>query len=117
VDYQKRKSTVHQSHHRKPTGLLEDGLSVTEGSSNYPYMIVRPQGDVRNHRTKLSVPGVTLAYQTTPPEFRGDSAVLPNSHVSLGQHVHTVPLVTCTDAAGHANKCLSFCCSPLSLFS
>jgi hypothetical protein len=117
VGYQKKKSTLHSTHHREPTGLIEDGLSVAQGSLNYPYMIVRPQGDVRNHRTKLSVPGVTLAYQTTPTEFRKNSGVPPNSHVSFGQYVHTVPLVTCTDAAGHANKCLSFCCSPGSAFS
>lgn len=119
LNYQQKKSAVHQIHHRKPTGLSgnTDGLSVTEGSSNYAYMIVRPQGDVRDLKTKLSVPGVTLAYQTTPTEFRGNPGFLPNSHVSLGQYVHTVPLLTCTDAAGHANKCLSSCCSPVSLFS
>lgn len=80
VNYQKTKSTVHQIHHRKPTGLL-----VTEGSPNYAHMIVRPQGDVKNHRTRLSVPGVMLAYQTTPTEFPG------NPQASLGHHVHQCP--------------------------
>jgi hypothetical protein len=106
-NYQKKKSTVHQILHRKPTGLLEGVLSLTEGSSHYPYLNVRPQGDVRNHRTRLSVPGVKLAYQTTPTEFRGNSGVLPNSHASLGQYVQTMPLLTCTD------KCQTFCCSLL----
>ncbi|XP_023719223.1 uncharacterized protein LOC111870862 [Cryptotermes secundus] len=98
VNYQKMKSTVHQSLHRKPTG----GLSVTEGLSSYPYMIVRPQGDVGNHKRRLAVPGVMLAYQTTPTTFQGSSGVLPpNSHASLGQYVHKMQFLTCTDARGH----------------
>jgi hypothetical protein len=96
MNYQKNKSTVHQIYHRKPIGLLENthDVSVIEGSSNYPYIIVRPQGDMRNHRIKPSAPGGTLVYQTAPTESQGNSGVLPNSHVSLGQYVETVPVLT-----------------------
>jgi hypothetical protein len=96
VNYQKQKSAVRQIYHGKPTGL-----SVTEGLTEYPYAIVRPQGEVRNHRKRLSVPGVMLAYQ-------GNSGVPPNSHASLSQYA----LLTCTDATGHTDKCQYFCCSP-----
>jgi hypothetical protein len=90
------KSTVHQIDRRKPTGL-----AVPEGSSQYPHVIVRPQGDLRNHRTELSA----------PTELRG------NSQLSVGQNLQTLPLLACTDATGHASLCHSFCCAPLRPFS